>query len=107
MRVLLDENLPHKLRQLFEDDIEVFTVGDLGWKGKENGDLLRSAAEEFDAFITMDKGIPNQQNLDKIGLGIVLLQAGSNRFEDLSPLISQVNMVLKTLKNGQLVRVKL
>ena len=51
--------------------------------------------------------IPNQQNLDKIELGIVLLQAVSNRFEDLSPLISQVNMVLKTLKNGQLVRVKL
>ena len=54
----------------------------------------------------MDKGIPNQQNLNKIELGIVLLQARSNRFEDLSPLISQVNMVLKTLKNGQLVRVK-
>ena len=107
MRVLLDENLPRKLRQLFEDGIEVFTVGDLGWKGKENGDLLRSAAEEFDAFITMDKSIPNQQNLDKIELGIVLLQAVSNRFEDLSPLISQVNMVLKTLQNGQLVRVKL
>ena len=107
MRVLLDENLPHKLKQLFEDGIEVFTVGDLGWKGKENGDLLRSAAGEFDAFITMDKGIPNQQNLDKIELGIVLLQARSNRFEDLSPLISQVNIVLKTLKNGQLVRVVL
>ena len=107
MRVLLDENLPHKLRRLFEDDIEVVTVSDLGWKGKENGDLLRSAADEFDAFITMDKGIPNQQNLDKIEMGIVLLQAVSNRFEDLSPLISQVNMVLKTLKNGQLVRVKL
>lgn len=26
MRVLLDENLPHKLRQLFEDNIEVVTV---------------------------------------------------------------------------------
>lgn len=107
MRVLLDENLPRKLRQLFEDSIEVFTVGDLGWKGRENGDLLRSAAGEIDAFITMDKGIPNQQNLNKIELGIVLLRARSNRFEDLAPLISQVNMVLKTLKNGQLVRVKL
>ena len=26
MRVLLDENLPHKLRELFEDNTEVVTV---------------------------------------------------------------------------------
>ena len=61
MRVLLDENLPHQLRELFEDNIEVITVGYRGWKGKENGELLRIAANEFDVFITMDQGIPNQQ----------------------------------------------
>ena len=27
MRVLLDENLPHTLRGLFEDSIEVVTIG--------------------------------------------------------------------------------
>ena len=106
MRVLLDENLPHKLRQLFDDNIEVVTVDYRDWKGKENGDLLRIAAVEFDAFITMDRSIPNQQNLGEINMGIVLLEADSNRFEDLAPLISQVNVVLKTLKNGQVVRVK-
>ena len=107
MRVLLDENLPHKLRELFEDNIEVVTVSYRGWKGKENGELLRIAANEFDAFITMDRGIPNQQNLREIKIGIILLQAESNRFEDLAPLISEVNAVLKTLKNGQIVRVRL
>ena len=106
MRVLLDENLPHKLRQLFEDNIEVVTVDYRGWKGKENGDLLRIAAVDFDAFITMDRSIPNQHNLGDINMGIVLLEAESNRFEELAPLISQVNVVLKTLKNGQVVRVK-
>jgi predicted nuclease of predicted toxin-antitoxin system len=106
MRVLLDENLPHKLRQLFDDNIEVVTVDYRGWKGKENGELLRITAVEFDAFITMDRSIPNQQNLGEINMGIVLLEADSNRFEDLAPLISQVNVVLKTLKNGQVVRVK-
>ena len=106
MHVLLDENLPHKLRQLFEDNIEVVTVGYRGWRGKENGELLRIAAPEFDAFITMDGGIPNQQNLGEINIGIVLLEAASNRFEELAPLISQVNVVLKTLKSGQVVSVK-
>ena len=107
MRVLLDENLPHKLRELFEDNIEVVTVSYRGWQGKENGELLRIAANEFDALITMDQGIPNQQNLSKIKIGIILLEAESNRLEDLAPLIFQVNTVLRTLKNGQVVHIRL
>ena len=107
MHVLLDENLPYRLRQLFENSIEVVTVGYRGWKGKRNGKLLRTAATEFDAFVTMDKGITYQQNLESIQIGVVLLEAQSNRYEDLAPLISQVNVVLKTLKNGQVVRVSI
>ena len=106
MRVLLDENLPHQLQSIFLDDIEVVTVSYRGWKGKENGELLRIAADEFDVFITMDQGIPNQQNLADFEIGIILLEAKSTRFEDLVPLISQVNVVLKTVKNGEIVRVR-
>ena len=105
MRVLLDEHIPRKLRQLFEGGIEVVTVGYLGWKGKKNGELLRIAENQFDAIITMDQGIPHQQNLSEIKMGIVLLEAQSNRYEDVAPLMDQVNAVLKTLKNGQVVRV--
>ena len=105
MRVLLDEHVPRKLRQLFERDVEVVTVGYLGWKGKKNGELLRMAEDEFDGFITMDQGIPHQQNLSETKMGIVLLEAHSNRYEDLAPLMNQVNDVLRTLKNGQIVRV--
>ncbi len=61
MRVLLDENLPHQLRELFEDNIEVVTVSYRRWQGKENGELLRITENEFDVFVTMDQGIPNQQ----------------------------------------------
>ena len=103
---MLDENLPHKLRSLFIDDMEVVTVGHRGWNGKENGELLKAAENEFDAFITMDQGIPHQQNFNEMKMGIVLLEAESNRYEDLSPLIPQVNVALKTLNNGQIVRVK-
>ena len=106
MRVLLDENLPHKLRQLFEDNVEVVTVGHRGWEGKENGDLLRIAESEFDVLVTMDQGIPHQQNLSGIKISIVLLEAESNRYEDLASLVSQVNTVLKTIKDGQVVRVR-
>ena len=107
MRVLLDENLPHTLRQLFENPIEVITVSYRGWTGKENGELLRLAADEFDAFITMDGSIPYQQNLESIQIGIILLKADSNRDEDLAPLIPQVNSILKTLKKGEVVNVSI
>ena len=106
MRVLLDENLPHQLRKLFENNIEVVTVSYRGWQGKENGGLLRVAENEFDVFMTMDQGIPNQQNLSEVKIGIIVLEAKSNRFEDLAPLISEVNVVLKTIINGQIVHVR-
>ena len=105
MRVLLDEHLPHRLRELFAASVEVVTVGYQGWKGIKNGELLQKASAEFDAFITMDKGFLYQQNLEKIQIGIVLLIAESNRYAHLAPLISQVNTLLKTLKKGQVVSV--
>ncbi len=73
---------------------------------KENGELLTMAASEFDVFITTDQGIPKQQNLENFEIGIILLEAESNRLEDLMPLISQVNAVLKTVKSREIVRIK-
>ncbi len=39
MKLLLDENLPRKLKHDFPNH-EVYTVGDMHWDGLENGDLL-------------------------------------------------------------------
>lgn len=105
MRVLLDENLPSKLRRLFEAGVEVVTVGYRGWKGKENGELLKSAESEFDVLVTMDQGIP-QQNLSEIKMGIVLLEAKGNRYEDLASLMNQVNTILRTIEKGQAISVR-
>ena len=44
MKVLLDENLDHKLRKNLGAH-EVFTVRYMGWSGLENGDLLRTAEQ--------------------------------------------------------------
>ncbi|MGN6532725.1 MAG: DUF5615 family PIN-like protein [Ginsengibacter sp.] len=41
MKLLLDENLPVKLKYRFtEKGINAFTVRDMRWLGKKNGDLL-------------------------------------------------------------------
>ena len=58
MRVLLDENLDHRLRRSFDRSIEVATVAEQGWKGKRNSELLELASREFDAFIRPSAAAP-------------------------------------------------
>ena len=53
----------------------------------------------------MDLGIPDQQNLHEMTMGIIVLEAESNRLEDLLPLIPQLNTVLKALQRGQVIHV--
>jgi hypothetical protein len=55
MKLLLDENLPKRLKQDFPDHI-VFTVREMKWNGISNGKLLELMLnEKFDALLTFDK----------------------------------------------------
>jgi predicted nuclease of predicted toxin-antitoxin system len=73
LKVLLDENVPHRLRRLIVNH-EVITVDHLGWSGLKNGQLMAAAdTEGFQVFVTGDKNIPHQQNLANYPLGIVML----------------------------------
>ena len=57
MKVLLDESVPRQLGRFFPDDFEVYTVQDMGWSGRANGDLLQLARSHcFKALITVDQG---------------------------------------------------
>jgi predicted nuclease of predicted toxin-antitoxin system len=104
MKVLLDENLPHALRFLLMPMHDVFTVSYLGWSSYENGDLLlKAAAEKFDAMITKDQGIEHQQNLTNLPLSVVVLQAPTNKIDDIRPLVPQLLTALATLKPRTLV----
>ncbi len=73
MKVLLDENLDHKLRKHLGDH-EVFTVRYMGWSGLGNGDLLRAAEENgIEVLVTGDQNLAYQQNLAKRQIAIVTL----------------------------------
>jgi hypothetical protein len=61
MRLLLDESVPAKLRRSLPSH-EVRTVVEMGWSGVKNGKLLALAASQFEAFITVGKNLPHQQN---------------------------------------------
>lgn len=71
MKILLDESLPRKLKYDFGEEHEVITVRDKDWLGKKNGELLKlMISEEFEIFITVDRNLPYQQNLERLPLCI-------------------------------------
>jgi Domain of unknown function (DUF5615) len=104
VRVLLDEQLPLDLAAVLQGH-SVDTVAGRGWAGITNGELLRRMEGEYDALITMDRGIEFQQNLTTAAVGVLLLRAPSNRMVHLQPLVPAILAALPALEPGQLHRV--
>jgi len=104
MRILLDECLPRRLaRLLAEHDVQ--TVPEAGWAGVDNGELLQRAQGKYDAFITVDRGIPFQQNIGSHALAVVVLKVQSNRLDDIRPLVPLILEALSTAKAGMVMNV--
>ena len=75
MKVLLDENLPHRLRNAIAAH-EVFTVRYQGWSGLKNGELLGAAERGgFELFLTGDQTISYEQNLAGRRMAVLVLSA--------------------------------
>jgi len=104
MRLLLDESVPARLRRSLPSH-EVKTVVQMGWGGVKNGELLAIAADTFDAFITVDKNLPYQQNLSALPVAVVVLDALSNELSFLLPLIPALETALLNLLPGTYMRV--
>jgi predicted nuclease of predicted toxin-antitoxin system len=89
MRLLLDESVPAKLRRSLPSH-HVRMVVEVGWSGVKNGKLLALAASDFDAFVTVDKNLPYQQNVTAFPVAVVVLNAVSNELSYLLPLVPEV-----------------
>jgi predicted nuclease of predicted toxin-antitoxin system len=98
MRVLLDENLPHRLRHAFPSH-EVMTVAYMGWAGVKNGELLKLAeANGFDVFLTADGNLSYQQNLRDRSIAVVCLTALD--WEILRPHLGEIAAAVNRTKPG-------
>ena len=102
MRVLLDENVPCKLKYRLASAHEVVMVSEHGWSGLLNGALLQAADPEFDAFVTLDRGLAYQQDLASFSLRVVVVRSVSNKYEDLLPLVPSIQAALARLAPGSL-----
>jgi len=106
VKILLDENLPHRLRPLLIGH-DVFTVAFMKWNGVENGQLLAlAAADGFDAVLTKDTGMPYEQNTQALPCSIVVREAPTNELDDIRPLVPAILERLKTLSPRTFARVK-
>jgi hypothetical protein len=99
MKLLLDENLPKKLKLDFTDH-EIYTVSDEGWNGVDNGRLLQLMKDKkYHALLTFDKNLQHQQNFSKYSLTVFVLSAPDNTYKSLTKLSSQI---LQYLNKGEL-----
>jgi predicted nuclease of predicted toxin-antitoxin system len=105
MKLLLDECVPRRIKRDFVSH-DVFTVEQARLKGLKNGQLLRAASGNFSALITVDQNIAHQQNLASLQISILILVAGSNRYESLAPLVPQALEALKQISPGGIVHIK-
>lgn len=99
MRLLLDENLPKRLKEDFTD-YEIYTVRDKGWNGIKNGELLNLMLKEgFDIFLTFDKNLQYQQNFNKYPITVIILNAPINTWQELTKLSGSI---IDRLESGAL-----
>jgi hypothetical protein len=104
VRVLLDENVPVAFAPLLTGH-HVDTVAGLGWQGVKNGELMARATGRFEALVTMDRNLKDQQPLTKQAFGVILIRAPSNRMVHLTPLVALTLAALEGLAPGEIRRV--
>jgi hypothetical protein len=103
IRVLCDEDLPHKLRMHLPEH-DVVTVGYMDWGGLKNGELLKAAEEAgFDVLLTGDQSMPKEQNIAGRNLAIVTLSA--IEWPIIKPHVGKIAAAIVTAKPGTVTRV--
>jgi predicted nuclease of predicted toxin-antitoxin system len=75
LKVLFDEDVPHKLARLLPG-FEIHTVVGMGWGGITNGALLTLIERErFSVFLTGDKNMQAQQRLEGRPFAVLIMSA--------------------------------
>src|SRR5437870_2186599 len=106
MKILQDECLPLDFRHCFPGH-HAHCAQWAGLKGKKNGELLIAAeVAGYDVLLTVDQGIPHQQNLAVQKLSIIPIRSKTNRIEDLLPFVDAILNALKTIMPSQIIAIR-
>lgn len=102
MKVLLDEMIDTRFRHLLVGH-EVFSVEYMSWKGVKNGALIsQAAASGFEALVTVDAGIPKEQNRKSLPLALLIVFSDGSDIDSLRPFAAKVLEKLTIAKIGMI-----
>jgi hypothetical protein len=104
VRLLLDHCVPKPVGRHMPDH-HVRTAAQMRWVDLTNGRLLAVAKGKFDCVITVDKNIKSQQNLKRLPIAVILLNAPRNTPEELISFVPFVERALKTIQPGQMLEI--
>lgn len=104
MRVLLDESIPRQLAPRLAGHA-VAVASRAGFGGLHNGDLLRSAAGQFDVLVTGDQSLEYQQNLPTQPVAIVVVAARNNRVQTILALADRISAAIEAATPGSGTRI--
>jgi hypothetical protein len=83
-------------------DHAVRTVAEMGWSGTKNGELPQRAAAQFDCFLTVDRNLQFQQNIESLPLSVLVIRARDNRLVSLRPLMTAIREGLASIAAHEL-----
>lgn len=105
MRVFLDECVDWRLSRELTGH-EVRSARDMGRTSIGNGELLALASQSFDVFVTVDRNLSFQQNLQVLTIAVIVLSAPTNRLSDLRALIPNLLAAIEAAKPGPVVSIR-
>lgn len=107
MKILLDENIDVRLCNNLKE-FDIFTVSEMGWYSKKNGELIKLAVENaFTHIITLDKNIQFQQNLDKYEINFIVINSYNSRLDTLIKFIDGIKNILNNNPDNKISTISL
>ena len=102
MRILFDQGVPAPLREHLRGH-QITTAFELGWSALRNGELLDRAEQQFDALITTDRNLKNQQNLSLLKIAILVLPTTS--WPRLQGRLHEIGAAVDSLRPAQYIEI--
>ena len=98
MLILFDQGTPVGIRDFLQGHT-VKTAYEQGWSALLNGELLSAAEKDgFQVLLTTDKNLPNQQNLSKRKIAVVIL--GASRWSLVKSALQSISDAINTALPG-------
>ena len=100
----INPRLAKQLRICLPNHI-VDTVREKGWIGCRDHLLIQKIKNEFDVFVTIDRGFEFEHNLNQLSFGIIILATPNNQMPSYERLLDRLLAAIIEIDHGKVVHV--